>query len=403
MASKKILILMSDTGGGHRSAAEAIAEAAYRLYGEACQVEIADPWTDHTPFPINRLGRLYGPLVNRGLILWKLIFHLTSSQHGLSLLEKIFWPMVRKSLKDFFCQSHPDVIVSVHPVLTHFSIRALQEANLRIPFVTVVTDLVSLHPLWLCPETDFCLVPTEPARDCALAGGLPIEKVKVVGLPVGLKFARETGEKEALRDKLGLERDRPTILVVGGGEGMGKVYKVARAIAKARVDAQLVVVAGRNERLRRRLEKVEWEIPTTIFGFVTNMSELMAASDVIVTKAGPATISEALTVGLPILLSGFIPGQEEGNVEYVISKGVGACAEKPQLIAATLARWLQAENETLTHMARKAQRLGRPQAALDIAAEIFHLAQAGDSSTQTHHFHNPSLPPRRQRGLIHLE
>ena len=383
MTSKKILIIMSDTGGGHRSAAEAIAEATQQLYGEACRVEITDPWADHTPFPINRLGQLYGPLVNRGAILWKLIFHSTSNRHAMSLLVKIFWPMVRKSLKDFLRQSNPDVIVSVHPILTHFSIRALQEANLRIPFVTVVTDLVSLHPLWLCPETDFCLVPTEPARDRALASGLPLEKVKVVGLPVGLKFARGVGEKEALRDKLGLERDRPTILVTGGGEGIGKVYKIARAVAKERVNAQLVVVAGRNKRLRRRLEKVDWEIPTTVFGFVTNMPELMGASDVIVTKAGPSTISEALIIGVPILLSGFIPGQEEGNVEYVINKGVGTWADKPQRIAATLAQWLQPENETLTHMARKAQRLGRPQAALDIAAEIFNLAQASSSSTQS--------------------
>jgi len=380
MTSKKILIVMSETGGGHRSAAEAIAEAVHQLYGQTCRVEIADAWADHTPFPINRLGQLYGPLVNRGAILWKLIFRSTSNRRGMNFLAKIFWPAIRKSMAGFLRQSNPDVVVSVHPVLTYFSIRALRESHLRIPFVTVVTDLVSLHPLWLCTETDSCLVPTEPAKERALANGLPPEKVKVVGLPVGLKFARGVGDKGTLRDKLGLERDRPTILVVGGGEGMGKVYKIARAIAKAHVNAQLMVVAGRNRRLQRRLEKVDWEIPTTVFGFVTNMPELMGASDVIITKAGPSTISEALIAGLPILLSGFVPGQEEGNVEYVINKGVGTWAEKPQRIADTLAQWLQPENEILTHMAQKAQRLGRPQAALDIAAEIFSLAQASSSS-----------------------
>jgi 1,2-diacylglycerol 3-beta-galactosyltransferase len=380
-SNKKILIVTSDTGGGHRSTAEAIAEAMHQLYGETCRVEIADAWAEHTPFPINRLGQLYGPLVNRGAILWKLIFHSTSNRRGMNFLVKILWPAIRKSMEDFLRQSNPDVVVSVHPVLTYFSIRALQEANLRIPFVTVVTDLVSLHPLWLCTEADSCLVPTEPAKERALANGLPPEKVKVVGLPVGLKFARGGGDKGTLRDKLGLEQDRPTILVVGGGEGMGKVYKIARAIAKARVNAQLMVVAGRNKRLQRRLEKVDWEIPTTVFGFVTNMPKLMGASDVIVTNAGPSTISEALITGLPILLSGFVPGQEEGNVEYVINKGVGTWAEKPQRIADTLAQWLQPGNETLTHMAQKAQRLGRPQAALDIAAEIFSQAQASSSST----------------------
>jgi len=190
------------------------------MLGPITPPSLSDAWANHTPFPINRLGQLYGPLVNRSTILWKLIFRSTSNRCGMSLLTKILWPMVRRSLKDFLRQSHPDVIVSVHPVLTYFSIRALQEANLRIPFVTVVTDLVSLHPLWLCPGTDSCLVPTEPARDRALANGLPLEKVKVVGLPVALKFARGVGEKAALRDKLELEQDRPTILLTGGGEGM---------------------------------------------------------------------------------------------------------------------------------------------------------------------------------------
>jgi 1,2-diacylglycerol 3-beta-galactosyltransferase len=389
MTSKKILIVMSDTGGGHRSAAEAIAEATHQLYSEACRVEIADPWTDYFPFPIKYLGQLYGPLVNRSAALWELIFRSTSNRRWMNLLLNIFWPAVRKSMKDFLYQCNPDVIVSVHPILTRFSIRALQETDLHTPFVTVVTDLVSLHPLWLCPETDSCLVPTELARDCALDSGLPLEKVKVVGLPIGLKFAKGVEEKKALRDRLGLERDRPAILVVGGGEGVGKVYKIARAIAQTRVNAQLAVVAGRNKKLRQRLEKVNWEIPTTVFGFVTNMPELMGASDVIVTKAGPSTISEALVIGLPILLSGFIPGQEEGNVEYVISKGAGTLTEKPQQIAATLAQWFQPGNETLTNMAQNAQNLGRSQAALDIAVEIFNLTQGSRSSIQSP---SPSRP-----------
>ena len=170
-----------------------------------------------------------------------------------------------------------------------------------------------------------------------------------------------------MKGKLGLKPDLPALLLVGGGEGMSKVFPIARAIAGARLPAQLLVVTGRNRSLRRRLESVDWEIPTTIFGFVDNMPQLMAASEVIVTKAGPATISEAIACGLPIILSGAIPYQEDRNVAYVEESGVGRLAEEPGEIANLLREWLQPGNKGLSRMARNARRLAQPEATLEVA------------------------------------
>jgi 1,2-diacylglycerol 3-beta-galactosyltransferase len=169
---------------------------------------------------------------------------------------------------------------------------------------------------------------------------------------------------------LGLCPDRPLFLIMGGGEGVGRLYEVARAVAASRPPAQMVDVAGRNGRLGRRLEAVTWEIPTRILGFVTNVSQWMAAADVLITKAGPGVLSEAFIAGLPLVLSGAIPGQEASNVDYVVRHGAGVAETDPLRIAAWLAQRLRPGDGMLLRMAAAARRLARPGAALQIARQI---------------------------------
>jgi 1,2-diacylglycerol 3-beta-galactosyltransferase len=190
---------------------------------------------------------------------------------------------------------------------------------------------------------------------------------------VGLKFAAGMGEKLYLRGMLHLNLERPAVLVIGGGEGMGPVYEIARAIASNVPTAQLIIVAGRNVALKEKLEATHWEIPTRIYGFVTNMPELMGASDLLVTKAGPGTLSEAFIAGLPVVISGFIPGQEEGNVDYTLEHHAGVFASDPDEIGHLIRQWLRPGDETLSQMAANAADLARPEAALVIAQRLHYL------------------------------
>jgi 1,2-diacylglycerol 3-beta-galactosyltransferase len=275
---------------------------------------------------------------------------------------------------NLFYAEAPDLVVTVHPILNHIPLRLLRAAlKTDVPYVTVVTDMVTAHPAWFCPQVDYCLVPTEAVRQRALRYGMPPERVEVVGQPVKLKFASGVGGKLYLRGKLGLHPDRPTALVIGGGEGMGPIYAVARAIATGVPNAQLVVVAGRNAALRQKLEDTAWEIPTRVYGFVTNVPELMGASDVLVTKAGPGTLSEAFIARLPVIIFSFIPGQEEGNVCYVLGHQAGAYVPDPTEIAALIREWFQPDNDTLERMTANAAALGRPEAALMIARCLYRL------------------------------
>ncbi|MCB0210785.1 MAG: galactosyldiacylglycerol synthase [Anaerolineae bacterium] len=367
---RTILFLMSDTGGGHRASAQAIEEAVHHLYPQRYTIIIEDMWKNHTPWPFNRMPNLYGWITGPGLPLWRVLWSMSAYAYVQNLLFILIFPFLVKSGAKYLGKVRPDLIVSVHPMMNHLGMAWLRAAGLNVPFITIVTDMVTFHPSWICPEVTRCIVPTDQARDRALKFGMPPEKVVVCGQPVGLKFIASNRDKTAIRRQLGLLTDRYTIMVMGGGEGFGKIYKVAREIAQQAPQAQLVIVAGRNQSLKHKLEAVTWEIPTHIYGFVDNMPDLMRASDVLVTKAGPGTISEAFITGLPPVLLGYIPGQETGNVAYVQEHEAGVYARKPLDIAHLICEWMTPGNPTLQYMSRNAARLARPQASLQIANEL---------------------------------
>jgi 1,2-diacylglycerol 3-beta-galactosyltransferase len=371
---KKILILMSDTGGGHRASAEAIAEAMAHLYGDEITVRIVDVWRTYTSWPLNQIPKAYPWLVSDGLWLWNALWRTDDKTWLPQLFSRVATPLVGRGTMKMFVTEAPDLVVTVHPVINHIPLRVLRKAlKTDIPYVTVVTDMVTAHPAWFCPQVDYCMVPTEAARQRALHYGMSVDRVEVVGQPVGLKFASGVGDEPHLRNKLGLDLDRPAVLIVGGGEGMGPVYETARAIAAGVPNAQLIIVAGRNADLKQKLEATAWGIPTRIYGFVTNMPDLMGASDVLVTKAGPGTLSEAFIAGLPVIISSFIPGQEEGNVRYVLENQAGAYAPDPVGMVSLLQEWLRPDNDNLKQMAANAAALARPEAALTIARRLRQL------------------------------
>ena len=372
--ANNILILTCDSGGGHRSVADALVGALSLLYPGKYTVHLADIVADAFPFPLNTGGRLYGPIVDRLPRPWGLLWHSTNGRRRSLLLLRLLAPLTLNRLNNIVQASEPDVIVSTHPFANHLPAWLIQGTKPKLPLITVVTDPISIHHWWLCPAVDLCLVPTEQARVKALEAGFVSEKVKVIGMPVSLEFASPTHAKPELRDRLGLHHDRLTVLVAGGGDGMGNVYPTARAVAQANLHMQLVIVTGRNDSLKARLEAAPWEVPTSILGFVDNMAELMHASDILVTKAGPSTISEALSSGLPMLVSGALRGQEEGNAEWVAQTGAAVVTPTSQELVAALRDLAHNGDERLVSMSRRAREAARPDAALHAARFIDRFA-----------------------------
>jgi 1,2-diacylglycerol 3-beta-galactosyltransferase len=358
-----VLFLFSDTGGGHRSAAEAIIEAMQRAYGDSFSAEMVDFYKELGRGPLSRMPKLYPELVKaRGL--WKASFYATDGRTQARVMTASLWPLVRAAIRKLM-RNHPaDLIVTVHPFLNSFALMALGAK--RPPFYTVVTDLVTTHALWFDKRADRILLPTELARERARAYHMPAEKIEVYGLPVAERYCAPMGNKPVLRKALGWPTDKPIVLLVGGGDGMGPLGRTARAIDESGLDLGIVIVCGRNHKLQAALQQQSWANPAFIYGFTRDLPEFMRAADVIVTKAGPGTIAEALNANLPIILYSKIAGQEDGNVDFVESVGAGVWAPKAQLVVRTLTRWISRPGERQA-VVENTRRAARPDAARKIA------------------------------------
>ena len=232
------------------------------------------------------------------------------------------------------------------------------------PFVTVVTDPVTAPVAWFSPKVDLCVVATEAARDVALACKVPRDRVRVIGLPIRRAFAEMRGRPKAeVRSHLGLAPDRPLILMSGGGAGVGRLLPIARAVTHAlrghRAQPQVAIIAGRNSVLERRLRAETWPIPVTVLGYVNNMAEWLAAADLLITKAGPGALAEAACLGTPALITGYIPGQEAGNVTWTVEHGAGVFEPDTDRIADLVAELLRPGNPELARMSAAANAIWR--------------------------------------------
>jgi 1,2-diacylglycerol 3-beta-galactosyltransferase len=361
-----IVFYFSDTGGGHRSAAEAIIEALQIEYGDSFTVEMVDFFKDYGAGLFRRVPELYPQMVKaRGL--WEASFYATDGRPQVRMIMGTLWPLARLAARKLV-RNHPaDLIVTVHPIANAFALRALGRD--RPPFYTVATDLVTTHALWFDGRSDHIFVPTEAARERGLEVHMPAEKIEVVGLPVADRYCMPIGNKRASRKKLGWPLKKSTVLLVGGGDGMGPLARTARAIDESGLDLTMVIICGRNEKLKANLESENWENPTYVYGFRRDMPEFMRAADIIVTKAGPGTIAEALNANLPIILYSKLPGQEDGNVTYVLETGTGVWAPKAQMVVRALTRWITRphEREQVIENTRKA---ARPDSARRIARTL---------------------------------
>lgn len=348
---KRILIMMSNTGGGHRASAEAIKSAFQEKYGDDYEVIVEDIWTNHTPSPFNRMPESYSFLVRHSFLWW--LSYTTMNPRWVHVpYLRLIHMFVSKAMSRAFNTIKPDLVVSVHPLMQHIPIRIIKSrvrsgASKPINFATVVTDFTTCHNTWFHPEATRCFVPTEYCKDLARRNGLKEGQLVLHGLPIRPAFSKPLPPKKKMKKKLGMDPHVPAVLLVGGGEGMGKLEDTVDQIAsKLGKLCQVVVICGRNKKLLEKLKAKKYPGGTQIVatGFIDNIHEYMHASDAIVTKAGPGTIAEALIAGLPILLNGNVPCQEEGNIPYVVDNKVGAFETRVPEIASILGDWLAPSN-----------------------------------------------------------
>ncbi len=327
--TKRALFLISDTGGGHRSAANAITAAMDEIEEPFRFEHRIEDVAAHCAFPLTQLGLGYSMALRYAPPVYGALYYATNGRRRYRALVRFCEPLYRERLRDLFISYRPDVIVSVHPLLNHAALRARADAGMQnVPIVTVITDLGKVHESWLTPEADAMVVPAHEVYERALSRGISPARLRLLGQPIHPKFDDVHGTKKDLREHLGLPEGKLIVMLMAGGEGGGKLLPTTLALARAKLPIHLLVVCGRNEPLRQKLDEMSVTLPTpmTVLGFTNKIPEYFRAVDLLVTKAGPGSLAEANAAQLPVVVYDYVPGQERGNVDFVRHNGVGSVA-----------------------------------------------------------------------------
>ena len=371
----KILIISSDTGGGHRSAAEAISEGLHKFWeGKSFAVRTLKA-VEESHQVTKKLVIIYN---------WVL----KNRQHWMKYL---YWTMnkVRPETREFFmrrcigfCREQfekwcPHIVVSVHPMTQHIFARILKELNLadQIPLVTVVTDpCYGFWKGWACSDVSLYLVANDDARRQLIDYGIDPEKIKISGMPVNPKF-HEVNEKDAqtARKAFGLDAEKFTVFVNAGWIGGGNIPQIFRELVRGDLDVQAIFLAGKNEELKLEAEALAKtaKFPIKVIGYSDEIEKIMQSANVMVSKLGGLTTFEALACHLPIIADATTPPmpQEAGTVKMIREKGAGIMLEKSSDIVQTI-RDLAANTKQYAEMKAATGRMTIPNSTQKIIEEI---------------------------------
>ncbi len=395
---KRALFLISDTGGGHRSASNAITAALDEIKEPFAFEHRIEDVAAHCSFPLTQLGLGYSMALRYAPPVYGALYYATNGRRRYRALVRFCEPLYRERLRDLFISYKPDVIVSVHPLLNHAALRARADAEMEhVPIVTVITDLGKVHESWLMPDADAVVVPAREVYERALTRGISPSRLRLLGQPIHPRFDDVVGTKEQLRAQLGLPKETPVVMLMAGGEGGGKLLPTTLALARARLPIHLLVVCGRNEPLRQKLEEMRSQLPTpmTVLGFTDNIPEYFRAVDLLVTKAGPGSLAEANAAQLPVVVYDYVPGQERGNVDFVRANGLGAVALHGAAQVVQSVRSLIRTPQRLAEIRLNQERVAPIRSSRRIAGLIAQIANEGTIPAQDETSARQLYAPRR--------
>lgn len=316
--TKNILIISSNyTGNGHKSISEALCEQ-FALHSDI-NVTVIDGFSLGGD-SLLKIGKSYGTITRTAKGLWQLIWDLSSIKP--SIINEIIELSITDKFMELFKSVKPDLILSLHPNFNGSIINIMEKNKIKIPFITFIADLVSIYPLWADKRADYIISPTIEAMEKCIQFGVPEAKIKVLGFPVRSKFYNDSN----ITNKYDTYDNPLTFLLLSGGDGVGNMNKISN-ILLSNFNCNLNIVTGRNSLLKRRLEKSlldKYDDKVNIYGFVDNIEELMAESDVAFTRGSPNVMMEAIACNLPMIVTGALPGQEEKNPQYIEKYNIGA-------------------------------------------------------------------------------
>lgn len=374
MATKKILLMYISVNSGHQRAALALEKALKILEPDAEILNInAVNYTN--PLVEKVLNRTYMEVIKNKPEVWEYLYDNPKVFRSISKLRDLIHRFNSGKLKVLLDEFRPDAIACTQAFPCGMVADYKNSFGLNVPLIGVLTDCYP-HSYWLFDSVDYYIVNSEAATNRLVEHGIPRDKVKIFGIPIDPKFADDVNIGD-IAAKTGIDKKIPTVLIMGGGQGLGPIAEVVSSLNKISRPIQMIIVTGSNKRLFDWLEKRRhnFRMRSFVYGHVSNIDELMAVSTLIITKPGGLTISEALSKNLPIIIIDPIPGQEANNTEYLIKERAAVKANSAG-DAALLTEALFSHGSKLEQMRQNARRIAKPNSATDIAKLILECANS---------------------------
>lgn len=371
----RILIAHVSAGAGHQRAAEAIAKAYQKIYPDA-NVKLVDT-LDYINSVYKKLYRnTYLALVKNTPRIWGYIYERFDKEEDRidDKFRQSLETLQAGDFRDFLDDFSPDVVICTHFLPMELISRWKRKRKSSLPLYAVVTDF-ACHNLWVVDEVNGYFVANDDVQRELQTRGAKASSIFQTGIPVDPVFSDLPLQSE-VRDTLGIKKDLPAVLIMAGGYGIGDLVSLLTSFRNIKVDLQLLVVCGKNEQLYQELSKVATTLscPTKIYGFVTNVHELMRASELVITKPGGLSSSEALASNCPMMIINPIPGQEQRNSDYLLENGAATILHNlPD--GAYYVEKLMRNQERLASMTQQTRHIGKKDAAFDVARKVLQLTQ----------------------------
>lgn len=378
----KLLVLSASYGEGHQQAAVAVRDVLAASSPET-DVQIMDYMKCVHPILDSVARYCYIKSVQIAPVLYGLFYKGTSQIPPSSLIQRQLNSLGINELAETLDSYRPDVVLSTFPIPAGVVSYLKQQGRSQVPLATIITDH-AVHSQWIHPLTDMYFVGSQYVRQGLLARGTPANAIRITGIPIRPIFVQPV-DQSLLLQKYQLDKTLPTVLVMGGAYGvMGDILQICEQLFQYPRPLQVLVITGRNTRLRAQLEQLPQNENSRvhIFGFVQEIHEIMAVSDLMLTKAGGLTISEALALQLPMLLYRPIPGQEVQNAKFLVKSGVAVLAQSRRQVIAYLHELLFENPQKRLAMKHHAQQIRRLYAAKEIADGLLDLANFSEKREQ---------------------
>jgi processive 1,2-diacylglycerol beta-glucosyltransferase len=375
MTPKRILLMYISQVSGHRQATIAL-EQAIKSIEPQTMISNINAFQYTSPMTEQFVHGLYLGVLKRTPGVWDFLYDNPKIVRVSTRLKQFIHKHHAPKLKRLFDELKPDCIACTQAYPCGMIADFKKMYGIKTPLVAILTDYVP-HSFWLYDNIDYYVCPHETIKERLIQKGIAGEKIKVLGIPIEPKF-RIPRERQAACARLGLDPSCATVLVMGGGHGLGPIEKIVTSLDRNSLPMQILVVAGINTALTRWLDtnRQRFRKKITSFGFINTIEDLMAASQLIITKPGGITTAEALTMGLPMVIVAPLPGQEEHNTQFLLKLGAALLVKNPAATG-SIVEGLLGNQRLIESMRQAARRLAHPDSAMAAGRLLLDLCTHG--------------------------